>query len=551
MAFRNCFSTPNKSLNSNEYIERKKSKVLYRGAVKLAENNGVYNKKSSLGKNKGTYVGDINISRDGKKCLIGAKNYSTLLSVTNGKYLVNPNSETTYISDKQLWNGLMYNMDLTSNPTILSYPDGSENTFTYPVNENANNTYPSNIPPKNLGLVVDPSYTLFYPNCILTATKRSNCYLKHERAYQKYITNIEDIEKDYEKYITGYNGYIGGYQYPQKFSFRVNCISIQFKNNGGRNGGQKDDIYYAVSIAKNNNWYYQGQHISEWDTSEVENMKSLFSTITFNEDISNWNVENVTNMYGMFNYTYTFNKPLNSWNVGKVTDMGFMFTGLNKFNQPLNDWNVRSVKNMKWMFKSASVFNQTLNRWSVKNVNDMTRMFEEATNFNGDISVWNTGKVTSMDRMFNIASKFNQNIGNWNVENVTDMYSMFNNVTNFNQDITEWKVNNVNNMKWMFKGATKFNQNISGWNVKNVAYMESMFEGATEFDQNIRVWETKEGTIFTQMFKDATAMYNTYGIPIYTTFGPFGIRPPGPNPNYTNSFGSSPEYTPTKDFFNQ
>ena len=537
MAFRNCFSTPNKSLNNSEYIERKKSKVLYLGAVKLAENNGVYNKKSSLRKNKGTYVGDINISRDGKKCLIGAKNYSTLLSVTNGKYLVNPNSETTYISDKQLWNGLMYNMDLRSNPTILSYPDGSENTFTYPVNENANNTYPSNIPPKNLGLVVDPSYTLFYPNCILTATKRSNCYLKHERAYQKYITNIEDIEKDYEKYITGYNGYIGGYQYPQRFSFNINCIKIQFKNNGG----QKDDIYLAVSIAKNNNWYYNGIHISEWDTSEVENMKYLFSEITFNEDISNWNVENVTNMYGMFNYAYTFNKPLNSWNVGKVTDMGFMFAGT-VFNQPLNDWNVRSVKNMGWMFKSASVFNQTLNRWSVKNVNNMTLMFEKATNFNGDISAWNTGKVTSMASMFNGASKFNQNIGDWNVENVTDMYNMFNNVTNFNQNIGDWNVGNVNNMSWMFKSASNFNQNISGWNVKNVYSMKSMFENAINFNQNIREWKTRDnledgrqGTTFDNMFKNASAMITTYG-------------PDGEN---ITEFGKSPNYTPTKDFFNQ
>ena len=414
MAFRNCFSTPNKSLNNSEYIERKKSKVLYRGAVKLAENNGVYNKKSSLGKNKGTYVGDINISRDGKKCLIGAKNYSTLLSVTNGKYLVNPNSETTYISDKQLWNGLMYNMDLRSNPTILSYPDGSENTFTYPVNENANNTYPSNIPPKNLGLVVDPSYTLFYPNCILTATKRSNCYLKHERAYQKYITNIEDIEKDYEKYITGYNGYIGGYQYPQRFSFNINCIKIQFKNNGGVNGGQKDDIQLAVSIAKNNNWYYNGIHISEWDTSEVKNMNYLFYNTTFNEDISNWNVENVTSMYAMFSFTNTFNKPLNRWNVGKVTNMGFMFNGLNKFNQPLNEWNVRSVKNMMSMFNRTTIFNQTLDNWDVSNVTDMNNMFEEAINFNGNISNWSVSNVTDMNSMFANAHNFNQNIGGWN-----------------------------------------------------------------------------------------------------------------------------------------
>jgi hypothetical protein len=115
----------------------------------------------------------------------------------------------------------MYNMELSSNPTIVSHPDGSINTFTYPVDVNANNTYPSNIPPSELGLVVDPSYSLFYPNGVLTASSRDNCYVKDERAYQKYVANIDYIEKDYNKYISRYNGYIGGYQYPQKLYFNA------------------------------------------------------------------------------------------------------------------------------------------------------------------------------------------------------------------------------------------------------------------------------------------------------------------------------------------
>ena len=103
------------------------------------------------------------------------------------------------------------------------------------------------------------------------------------------------------------------------------------------------------------------------------------------------------------------------------------------------------------------------------------------------------------------------------------------------RDITDWNVSNVNNMFGMFQNASEFNQDISGWYVKNVTTMQNMFNGATKFNQNIRYWETREdGTTFTNMFKNASAMITTYG-------------PDGQN---ITQFGTSPNYTPTKDFFN-
>ena len=45
----------------------------------------------------------------------------------------------------------------------------------------------------------------------------------------------------------------------------------------------------------------------------------------FNDDISQWNVGNVTDMYGMFQGARAFNQPLEQWNVGNVTTMERMF----------------------------------------------------------------------------------------------------------------------------------------------------------------------------------------------------------------------------------
>ena len=66
----------------------------------------------------------------------------------------------------------------------------------------------------------------------------------------------------------------------------------------------------------------------------------------FNQPLNNWNVSNVTNMYGMFNNAESFNQLLNNWNVSNVKDMRLMFSDATSFNQPLNNWNVSNVEDM-------------------------------------------------------------------------------------------------------------------------------------------------------------------------------------------------------------
>ena len=52
--------------------------------------------------------------------------------------------------------------------------------------------------------------------------------------------------------------------------------------------------------------------ISEWDTSNVTNMNSMFYCCkSFNSDLSKWKVSNTTNTYGMF--IYSGMKVLPNW----------------------------------------------------------------------------------------------------------------------------------------------------------------------------------------------------------------------------------------------
>ena len=53
----------------------------------------------------------------------------------------------------------------------------------------------------------------------------------------------------------------------------------------------------------------------------------LYKCEKFNQDISLWNVSNVTNMEGMFAICKSFNKNISSWDVSKVKNNGHMFYG--------------------------------------------------------------------------------------------------------------------------------------------------------------------------------------------------------------------------------
>jgi surface protein len=175
-------------------------------------------------------------------------------------------------------------------------------------------------------------------------------------------------------------------------------------------------------------------------TPNVKLMSSMFARASsFNSDISDWDVRNVTDMSSMFQNTDLFNQDISDWNVINVTNMDSMFSGAISFNKPLNKWNTGNVKSMKDMFGNADSFDQDISDWNVSNVTDMSGMFADNKSFNKPLIRWNTGNVKSMKAMF-MRSVFNQDISDWNVRNVNDMSGMFIKCA-FNQDISKWTFN--------------------------------------------------------------------------------------------------------------
>lgn len=86
---------------------------------------------------------------------------------------------------------------------------------------------------------------------------------------------------------------------------------------------------------------------------------SLFTSQYTYDDLSTWDVSNVTNMYMMFRRTqYTgFNPNIVNWDVSNVTDMTGMFQS-SVFNRNISQWNVTKVTAYSY-FTSMSALPKT------------------------------------------------------------------------------------------------------------------------------------------------------------------------------------------------
>ncbi|WP_338975923.1 BspA family leucine-rich repeat surface protein [Spiroplasma endosymbiont of Monopis laevigella] len=78
----------------------------------------------------------------------------------------------------------------------------------------------------------------------------------------------------------------------------------------------------------------------------------------------------ITSLSNMFADNLTFDQNISSWNISNIVDMSYMFYDAKKFNQDISKWNTSKVTNMMGMFWNAKKFNQNLSAWNVEKVNN-------------------------------------------------------------------------------------------------------------------------------------------------------------------------------------
>ena len=144
------------------------------------------------------------------------------------------------------------------------------------------------------------------------------------------------------------------------------------------------------------------------DLSNVTNMGYTFTTSAFNQDISSWNVSNVTSMQAMFRGCYNFNSDLSSWDVSNATDISFMFQGAFLFNQDITGWNTSSAITMKRIFINATSFDRNLAGWDVNQATDLSDFLQGSTlstaNYDATLIGWANQIPLSFNGTLNFGS---------------------------------------------------------------------------------------------------------------------------------------------------
>lgn len=241
-----------------------------------------------------------------------------------------------------------------------------------------------------------------------------------------------------------------------------------------------------------NAWFYcfEGltkiEHLDYLNTSEVENMGSMFSNCTSLEtlDLSSFNTEKVTNMSEMFvgsTNLRTINLP-KGFIGSNVTDLNGMFRGCASLTElDLSGSNAEKVKDMcKMFYGCVALSNLNLSGFKTGSVTDMRYLFSSCQSLESlDLSSFNTENVTSMESMFSQCSSLRSlDLSSFNTSKVIGMNLMFYNCTNLESiDLSSFETENLQKMAHMFYSCTKLEMlDLSSFATPNMTSMHSAFQ---------------------------------------------------------------------------
>ena len=319
-----------------------------------------------------------------------------------------------------------------------------------------------------------------------------------------------------------------------------------------------------------------------WNTGMVTSMTYMFNTTSaFNQDIRSWDVSKVTNFSYMFYKALAFNNgdlgntglyPL-TWTTSSATRTRTMFYGAANFNQDISSWDVSNVTSMTNMFGFATKFNNgnplntdanSLSSWKSPKCTSFSGMFTSAIAFNQNVSnLVNTLTLTDpsgcdLSYMFSTARLFdNGQTGTIDISGNILFDAFYNNTTKvltspgakFLTDLSSTDVLIITigpissptivytsqiqsspivsdvslvlltaygaNLGTVAAPITSIKKQVVGsaplntWNTSNVRTIEHIFQNATYFNQRVDQWSTSKVTNMDNAFASTTSTLHT------------------------------------------
>lgn len=276
-------------------------------------------------------------------------------------------------------------------------------------------------------------------------------------------------------------------------------------------------------------WFYlfkgltKIEHLDYLNTSEVENMGSMFSNCTSLEtlDLSSFNTEKVTNMSEMFvgsTNLRTINLP-KGFIGSNVTDLNGMFRGCVSLTElDLSGSNAEKVKNMGSMFYGCvALSNLNLSGFKTGSLTEMRYLFSSCQSLESlDLSGFNTENVTSMASMFSQCSSLRSlDLSSFNTSKVIGMNLMFFNCTNLESiDLSSFETENLQQMPHMFYSCTKLEMlDLSSFATPNMTSMYCAFQNC----KNLKTIYVTSAFTTDKVTEGRTAFAGCVNLPNYTT----------------------------------
>ena len=263
------------------------------------------------------------------------------------------------------------------------------------------------------------------------------------------------------------------------------------------------------SVTKTVYWYSASEKV--YLNPDCTNMFAYFTGMT-DVDLSSFDTSEVENMNSMFYFNFALEKlDVSGFDTGNVIDMRAMFDNLTSLKElNITNFNTSKVETMQDMFYNMNkVKTLDVSRFDTRNVKNMKGIFSFMTSLKAlSLTNFNTSKVTTMQDMFTATTTLQLlDLSSFDTRNVTDMRSMFYYMTALKTlNVTSFNTENVENMSNMFAHTNSLEElDLSSFRTPKVKTFRAMFyTNQPEINVMRRIYASADFDISTAVASHAT-----------------------------------------------
>ena len=162
------------------------------------------------------------------------------------------------------------------------------------------------------------------------------------------------------------------------------------------NGGDKSKILDVKQLGNivwsSFNSAFRGTNNMAFTATDLPNLsvcndfRNAFRSSAANPDTTNWNMENIEDMFGMFLDNTNANPNVFHWNVSSLYEAGSMFQSATAANPNCRNWNVVNLNNANNMFLASGLSTDNLTaiytNWSQLNLQQNVEFSAGSTKYN-------------------------------------------------------------------------------------------------------------------------------------------------------------------------